>query len=99
MKEPTDETMVGNEDDLRDHYDFDYRKAKPNRFARQIQQDSLMIVLDPDVAMIFPTAKSVNDTLRAIAVALENLPPTKSVHPRKPRTRPQKSAPVNGLVG
>ncbi len=73
MKKTTDK-VLGEEDELREHYDFDYGRAKPNRFAAQIQQDSLMIVLDPDVASVFPTAKSVNDTLRAIALALENLP-------------------------
>lgn len=29
-----------NIDDLRDHYDLDYRKAKPNRFADRINKDS-----------------------------------------------------------
>ena len=99
MKKSTGETIAGKEDDLREHYDFDYSKAKPNRFAEQIQQDSLMIVLDPDVATVFPTAKSVNDTLRAIAVALENLPPTKSGQQRKQRARPQEATPVSRLVG
>jgi len=99
MEKSTGETMAGKEDDLREHYDFDYSKAKPNRFAERIQQDSLMIVLDPDVASVFPTAKSVNDTLRAIAVALENLPPTKSGQRRKRSARPQEATPANRLVG
>ena len=51
---------------MRDEYQFDYSKAKPNRFASQIGQDQLMIVLDPDVAAIFKTPESVNQVLRAI---------------------------------
>ena len=51
---------------MRDEYQFDYSKAKPNRFASQIGQDQLMIVLDPDVAAVFKTPESVNQVLRAI---------------------------------
>ena len=37
-------------------------------------KDSLMVVLDPDVAAIFPTSEAVNDSLRVLAAALQNLP-------------------------
>ena len=53
-------------DEMRNEYQFDYSKAKPNRFASQIGQDQLMIVLDPDVAAVFKTPESVNQVLRAI---------------------------------
>ena len=53
-------------DEMRDEYQFDYSKAKPNRFAPRIGQDQLMIVLDPDVAAVFKTPESVNQVLRAI---------------------------------
>ncbi len=56
------------------HYAFDYRKAKPNRFAAQVSDDHLMVVLDPDVAAIFPTTEAVNETLRVLAAALAQLP-------------------------
>ena len=45
---------------MQDEYQFDYNKAKPNRFTSQIGQDQLMIVLDPDVAAVFKTTESVN---------------------------------------
>lgn len=51
---------------MRDECQFDYSKAKPNRFASQIGQDQLTIVLDPDVAAVFKTPESVNQVLRAI---------------------------------
>jgi len=57
-------------DEMRDEYQFDYSKAKPNRFAGKIGQDQLMIVLDPDVAAVFKTSESVNHVLRAIITSM-----------------------------
>ena len=65
--------MTNEQDTLKSHYEFDYSKAKPNRFAEKLTQDSLMVVLDPDVAAIFPTSEAVNDSLRVLAAALQNL--------------------------
>lgn len=59
--------------DLQDHYALDYEKAKPNRFAPHLSQDAVMVVLDPDVAALFPTSEAVNATLRVFAAALKNL--------------------------
>ena len=58
---------------MRDEYQFDYNKAKPNRFASQIGQDQLMIVLDPDVAAVFKTSESVNQVLRAIITSMSKI--------------------------
>ena len=58
---------------MRDEYQFDYSKAKPNRFASQIGQDQLMIVLDPDVAAVFKTPESVNQVLRTIITLMSNM--------------------------
>lgn len=66
--------MITNNDELQSHYDFDYSRAKPNRFAVRIGQESMMVVLDPDAAEVFPAAESVNETLRALAGVLKNLP-------------------------
>lgn len=65
--------------EMRGHYDFDYAKAKPNRFAEKISQESVMVILDPDVAAVFSTPEAVNETLRAIASAIKHLPQTKSI--------------------
>jgi hypothetical protein len=45
-------------------YNFDYRKAKPNRFA--LNDDQRVIILDPDVAEYFKDSESVNRILRAL---------------------------------
>ena len=66
-------------DNLQDHYEFDYEKAKPNRFASRLSQDTVIVVLDPDVAAIFPTSEAVNEALRVFAAALKNLQSSSSV--------------------
>lgn len=52
------------EDDMRPHYDFDYSKAKPNRFAAKYSRMVVRVGLEPDVAEAFPTEESVNEALR-----------------------------------
>jgi hypothetical protein len=56
--------------DLRREYDFDYAKARPNRFARRAREKSVVVLLAPDVAKVFKTGESVNDALRAILKAV-----------------------------
>ena len=55
--------------DLRGEYRFDYRKARSNRFARLMQHTTITITLDPDVATVFRTSKSVNSLLRSVISA------------------------------
>jgi len=54
------------EDDLLPEYNFDYRKARPNRFAARMGEEPVIVVLDPDVAQVFKTSESVNAVLRAL---------------------------------
>lgn len=54
------------EGDLREHYDFDYAKAKPNRFAERMSREAIVVVLDPDVATVFKTSEAVNEALRVL---------------------------------
>ena len=49
MKKQNDEA-----DELREHYNFDYGKAKPDRFANRFSQESVAAVPDPDVAAVSP---------------------------------------------
>ncbi len=59
-------------DDLLPEYDFDYTKAKPNRFAARVKQPLLkVVVLDEDVAQVFTTQESVNKVLRGL---IESMP-------------------------
>ncbi len=79
----TSEEAAHEQDTLKSHCEFDYSKAKPNRFAARLTEDSLMVVLDPDVAAIFPTSEAVNDSLRVLAAAVQNLPNAKPQQRRK----------------
>jgi hypothetical protein len=54
---------------LQPEYRFDYRKAKPNRFAA-VGQQRLAVLLDEDVAQVFTTPESVNKALRALIEAM-----------------------------
>lgn len=58
------------DDDLRPEYDFDYSKAKPNPYAALLKGRSVVVVLDPDVALAFPTSEAVNTQLRAAVKAV-----------------------------
>lgn len=79
MKRQENKTVAYEEDDLLPHYDFDYSKAKPNRFAERMKEDSLVVVLDPDVAAVFKTSEAVNAALRALIATFENLSETESL--------------------
>lgn len=60
-------------DDMLPEYDFDYRKAKANRFAIGPDKASRTIVLDPDIAEVFTNSESVNRALRAILSAIPKM--------------------------
>ena len=56
-------------DELLPEYNFDYRKARPNRFAPNVTEGSLVVVLEPDIAQVFTTPESVKQVLRALIAA------------------------------
>lgn len=58
------------EQEMLPEYNFDYSKAKPNRFAVMQPEAPVMITLDPDVAKVFNTSEAVNHALRAILTAI-----------------------------
>jgi hypothetical protein len=57
-------------DELAPDYRFDYRKAKPNRFAKRARPESIAVLLDPDVAQVFETSDTVNAVLRALMTTM-----------------------------
>ena len=54
-------------------YDFDYSKARPNRFAGKISEERLVVLLDPEVSQVFTTPEAVNTVLRALITAMPNV--------------------------
>ena len=55
---------------LRREYSFDYRNSRPNRFASVSGEKTLAVVLEPDVARVFSSSRSVNEFLRSVISAL-----------------------------
>lgn len=71
MKKTSSSKSRGYEsEDMLSEYNFDYRKAKPNRFAGQLSKDRVVVLLDPEVSRVFRTPESVNMVLRALVTAL-----------------------------
>ena len=47
--------------------EYDFSRARSNKYARRYQKGALVVTLDPEVAKVFPSAKDVNETLRLLA--------------------------------
>jgi hypothetical protein len=62
-------------------YDFDYRKARPNRFADRLYKNRRVVVLDPDISKVFANSESVNTVLRALVTTMPS--PRKTKRSRK----------------
>jgi hypothetical protein len=58
------------DDEMRDEYDF--TGGVRGKYAARYAQGTNIVVLDRDVAEIFPTSQSVNDALRALATVIRN---------------------------
>ncbi|BAU10671.1 hypothetical protein LEP3755_11620 [Leptolyngbya sp. NIES-3755] len=64
-------TGIMSNDDLATEYQFDYQRAKPNRFADQNNdRKRTIVVLDEDVSQVFKTPEAVNKALRALIEAM-----------------------------
>lgn len=63
--EPQDE--IGSE--------YDLTHSRPNSYAARYAEGANLVLLDADVAKVFPDAKAVNDALRALAKIIEERSP------------------------
>ncbi len=71
MKNTKDsETNQNLEESLLPEYNFDYSKARPNRFATQVNETQITVTLDSDIAKVFKNSFDVNKALRAILSAI-----------------------------
>ncbi|MFN8385861.1 MAG: hypothetical protein U0X92_05490 [Anaerolineales bacterium] len=64
------ETKTRKVKEMASEYRFDYRKAKPNRFAKRMKTEPLIVVVEPDIAKVFTTSEQVNNALRALISAM-----------------------------
>jgi hypothetical protein len=51
--------------------EYDLTNSRPNPYAARYTEDTRAVLLDPDVAKVFPDATAVNDALRALAKIIE----------------------------
>jgi hypothetical protein len=69
MKNTQNKDLPNPEDELLPEYQFNYQKARPNRFIKQ-SESLITITLDPDVAEVFKTSEAVNHALRSLLSAI-----------------------------
>ena len=58
------------DDELRPEYDFDYAKSRPNPYAKRFSPAAVAVVLEPDVAAVFGSARQVNALLCSVIRAM-----------------------------
>ncbi len=46
--------------------EYDFSAGVRGKYASRFREDTIMVVLEPDVAEVFPDAKSANKALRAL---------------------------------
>jgi len=69
--------------------EYDFSHARPNKYASRFQAGSAVVVLDPDIAAIFPSASEVNEALRALAGVIRRSRSRRVTVSRKSRTTTQ----------
>lgn len=57
------------EDDLLEEYDFS--EAEVGKYAERYARGTNLVLLDPDIAKVFPDSASVNRALRALAEIIQ----------------------------
>ncbi len=70
---PTREPPADEVDDIRPEYDW--TNAVRNPYASRYAAGSNIVVLEPDVAALFPNSASVNEALRSLASVIANRKP------------------------
>jgi hypothetical protein len=75
LRKPANTTQA-DRDDILPEYDFS--RARPNKYASRYKEGASVVALDPDVAAVFQNPGEVNEVLRALA---------QIIHKHRPRRR------------
>jgi hypothetical protein len=67
-------------DDILPEYDFS--RARPNKYVSRYAAGSIVVVLDRDVAAAFPSAGQANEALRALAEIIQKHRPRRTASGR-----------------
>jgi hypothetical protein len=62
--------------------EYDFSRARPNKYAARYPKGSIVVTLDPDVAAIFPGAGHANAALRALASIIRTNQPRRAASRR-----------------
>lgn len=69
MKNPPPDPADDSAIEMRDEYDF--RDGVRGKYAARYAEGTNLVLLDPDVARVFPDSAAVNEALRAIVKIIE----------------------------
>ena len=61
---------------------YDFSRARPNKYASRYAAGSIVVVLEPDVAAAFPSAGQANEALRALAGIIQKHRPRRTASGR-----------------
>ena len=64
LRKPANATRTDRGDIL---LEYDFSRARPNKYASRYQKGASVVTLDPDVAAVFQNPGEVNEALRALA--------------------------------
>ena len=57
--------------------EYDFRRSRPNKYAARYSAGGIVVVLEPDVAAVFPSAGEANAALRALAGIIQKHRPSR----------------------
>jgi hypothetical protein len=52
--------------------EYDFSRGTRGKYAKRYRERSNVVVLDPDVARVFPNSKVVNDALRSLSRVIQH---------------------------
>ena len=82
-----------NNDDLRSEYDLSQLKGGVRgKYYREATAGTNLVLIEPELANVFPDTESVNRALRLLADTAESATATKGVRRRVPKGRLKRSA-------
>lgn len=62
--------------------EYDFSRARRNKYASRYAKGSVVLTLDPDVAAVFPGATEANEALRTLAGLIRRHQPRKAASRR-----------------
>ena len=60
--------------------EYDFSRSRHNKYASRYAAGSTVVVLEPDVAAVFQSARETNDALRALAGIIQKHRPRRTAH-------------------